>query len=74
MSPAKRPVLNADTRRFLAQLHGSIAEAYLSYAVEHPGAVLVPATREGQVELAERLTLFAMRRIPVVRGKYITHL
>lgn len=74
MNPAKRPVLNADTRRFLAQLHGSIAEAYLTYAVEHPGAVLVPETRDEQIALAERLTLFAIRRIPVVRGKYITNL
>lgn len=70
----KLPALNADTRRFLSLLHGSIAEAYLSYAVEFPGADLVPANRDEQIALAERLTLFANRRIPVVRGKYVTNL
>lgn len=70
----KRPVLNADTRRFLSQLHGSVAEAYLSYAVEFPGADLAPENRDAQIALAERLTLFANRRIPVVRGKYVINL
>lgn len=55
-------------------LHGSIAEAYLSYSMEHPQAACIPANRDEQIALAERLTLFANRRIPVVRGKYITNL
>jgi hypothetical protein len=66
--------LNWDTRRFLAFLHGSISEAYLTYAVECTGSPSVPATTDEQIHLAEKLTLFAMRRIPVVRGKYVTNL
>jgi hypothetical protein len=74
VSPEKRPTLSPATRRFLAQLHGSIAEALLSYAVEFPGAPLVPATPDEQIRLAERLTLFAIRRVPIVRGEPITKL
>lgn len=74
MNPSKRTALLPETRRFLAQLHGSIAEAYLSYAVEFPGQPLVPETTAEQYRAAERLTLFAMRQIPVVRGEYVTKL
>jgi len=74
MNPRKLTALLPETRRFLAQLHGSIAEAYLSYVVEFPGQPLVPEATAEQYRAAERLTLFAMRRIPVVHGKYVTNL
>lgn len=63
--------MNADTRAFICWLHRSVSEAYLAYAVEYPGEDLVPPTRDAQIRMAERLTLFANRRPPIVNGKLV---